>query len=134
MTANKWLTHFSKAIEQIVEIVKGAESPYVQGIKYYEKDLVVRKRFTSSTDRPSVRYLFSDGNHAPAGEGKNDHSSANSQEILVSMEDVRPEETEDQYITSPSAEVLGRNLRVRHSKCIRRSKHRHEPVFGVDRE
>ena len=47
------------------------------------------------------------GNHAPIGQAQNGGSSANIQEIPVSMENVYPEGTEDQYVTSPSGETLG---------------------------
>ena len=42
-----------------------------------------------------------------------------------------PERTEDQYITSPNLEYLGRNVHVSHSKSIRKSPQRYNPVFGV---
>ena len=61
------------------------------------------------------------GNHAPIGQAQNDGSSANSQEIPVSMDNVRPEGTEDQYVTSPNGEALGRNFHVRRSERIRNS-------------
>ena len=67
-----------------------------------DEDLVVRERFPSRTERPSVREPGTNGNHAPIGQAQNDISSANSQEIPVSMENVCPEGTEDQYVTSPS--------------------------------
>ena len=35
------------------------------------------------------------------------------------MENVRPEGTEDQYVTSPMGEALGRNVHVRRSEHIR---------------
>ena len=38
------------------------------------------------------------GNHAPIGQAQKDGSSANSQEIPVSMENVCPEGTVDQYV------------------------------------
>ena len=37
------------------------------------------------TERPSVREPITNGNHAPIGQEYNDGSSANNQEILVSM-------------------------------------------------
>ena len=43
------------------------------------------------------------------------------------MENVRPEETEDQSVTYPTAEFLGRNFHLRHSKCIRKSPQRYDP-------
>ena len=60
--------------------------------------------------------------------------SANSQEIPVSMENVCPEGTEDQYVTSPSGEALERNVNVRHSKLIGNSPHQYNPGFGAARE
>ena len=53
----------------------------------------------SRTDRPSVREPGTNGNHAPIGKAQNDGSSY-SQEIPVSTENVRPEGTEVQYVTS----------------------------------
>ena len=50
------------------------------------------------------------------------------------MENVCPEGTEDQYVTSPSGEALGRNLYVRRSKGIRNSPQWYNPVFGAARE
>ena len=47
------------------------------------------------------------------------------------MENVRPEGTEYQYVTSPSGETLERNNHVRRSERIRKSTHRYEPVFGA---
>ena len=42
--------------------------------------------------------------------------------------------TEDQYVTSPSGEALGRNINVRRSERIRNSPQRYNPVFGAARE
>ena len=50
------------------------------------------------TDRTQVREPGTDGNHAPIGQAQNDGSS-DSQEILVSMDNVRPERTVYQSIT-----------------------------------
>ena len=50
------------------------------------------------------------------------------------MENVRPEVTEDQSVTSPSGEYLVRNVHVRRSERIRNSAHRYNLVFGADRE
>ena len=50
------------------------------------------------------------------------------------MENVCPDRTEDQYITSPSGEVLGRNVHVRRSERIRNSPQRYKPGFGAARE
>ena len=50
------------------------------------------------------------------------------------MENVRPEGTEDQYVTSPSGEALGRNVHVRRSERIVNSPQRYNPVFGAARE
>ena len=104
-TADEHLTRFSKARDKIVGRVKGSESPSVQGHQYYEEDLVVRERIPSSTVRPSVREPGTNVNHAPIGQAQNSGSS-DIQEILVSMYNVRPEETEDQYVTYPYGEVI----------------------------
>ena len=69
--------------------------------------------FLIRNESPSVREPGTNGNHAPIGQAKNDGSSANSQEIPVSMDNVRPEGTEDQYITSADGEDLRRNVHVR---------------------
>ena len=50
------------------------------------------------------------------------------------MENVCPERTEDQYVTSPSGEALGRNVNVRRSERIRNSPQRYNPGFGATRE
>ena len=47
---------------------------------------------------------------------------------------VRLEGTEDQYITSPSGETLGRNVHFRRSKRIRNLPQRYNPGFGASRE
>ena len=99
------LTHFSKARKQILGRVKWSELPSIQVPHSSEEDLVLRERVPSRNYRPSVREPGSNGNHAPIGQAQNNGSS-NIQEILVSMGNVRPEETEDQYITSPSGEYL----------------------------
>ena len=77
LTADEQLTHFSKAIEQIVGRVKGTESPSVQGPQSSEEDLVVRERVPSRTEIPSVREPGTDRNHAPIGQSQNDGSSTN---------------------------------------------------------
>ena len=58
-----------------------------------EEDLVVRERVPSRNERPSAREPGTNGNHAPIGQAQNDGSSSNSQEIPVSMDNVRPEVT-----------------------------------------
>ena len=78
-----------------------------------DEDIVVRERFLIRTESPSVRVPGTNGNHAPIGQAQNDSSSANSQEIPVSMDNVSPEGTEDQYITSSYGEDLKRNVHVR---------------------
>ena len=50
------------------------------------------------------------------------------------MENVRPEGTEEQSVTSPSGEALGRNANLRRSERIRKSPHRYGPGFGANRE
>ena len=50
------------------------------------------------------------------------------------MENVRLEVTEDQYVTSPSGEALGRNVHVKHSKRIRNSPQWYNPGFRAARE
>ena len=50
------------------------------------------------------------------------------------MENARPEGNEDQYVTSPSGEDLGRNAFVRRSERIINPPQRYNPVFGADRE
>ena len=107
LTADEQLTRFSKAREQIVGRFKGTESPYVQGPQSSEEDLFVKERVQSSTERPSVIEPVTNGNHAPIGQAHNGGSSANIQEILVSMDNVCPEGTEDQFVTSTSGEAFG---------------------------
>ena len=134
LTADEQLTRFSKAREKIVGRIKGTESPYVQGPQYSEEDLVVRERVPSRTEMPSVREPGTNGNHAPIGQTQNGGSSANIQEIPVSIENLCPEGTEDQYVTSPSGEALGRNVNVRGSERIRNSPQRYNLGFGAARE
>ena len=50
------------------------------------------------------------------------------------MENVRPEGNEDQFVTSPSLEALGRNVHVRCSKRIRNYPQRYNKGFGDARE
>ena len=121
MTADERLTSFSKYREKIVGRVKGADSPSVQGPQSSEEDLVLGEMVPSSTERLSFRETGADGNHSPFGQAKNNGYSSNSQEIPASMENVRPEGTEDQSITFASGEYFGRNVHVRHSKRIRKS-------------
>ena len=134
LTIDDQLTRFSKAREQIVGRVKGKESISVQVPKYYEEDLVVRERVPIRTEIPSARESGTNGNHAPIGQAQNGGSSANGQEIPISMENVYPEGTEYQYVTYPSGEALGRNFNVRRSVRIRKSPQRYNPDFGADRE
>ena len=47
------------------------------------------------------------------------------------MDNVNPERTEYQYVTSPTGEYLGRNVHVRRSKCIRNYPQRYNPGFGA---
>ena len=47
------------------------------------------------------------------------------------MDNMRPEGTEDQYVTSPNGEALGRNFHVRRSERIRNSPQRYNPGFGA---
>ena len=63
----------------------------------------------------------------PLVKEKNDGSSANSQEISVSMENMCPDRNENQYVTSPSGEALGNNVNVRRSERIRNSPQRYNP-------
>ena len=50
------------------------------------------------------------------------------------MDNVLPEATEDQSVTSPSGESLGSNFHVRRSECIRKPSQQYNPVFGPARE
>ena len=77
LTDDDQLTRFSKAREQIGGMVKGTESPSVQGPQSSEEDLVVRERVPSRTEIPSVREPVTNGNHAPIGQAQNYGSSAN---------------------------------------------------------
>ena len=134
LTVDEQFTHFSKSREQIVGRVKGIESPYVQRPQSFDEDLVVRERVPISTDIPSVREPDTNGNHAPISQAQSGSSSANSQEIPVSMENVCPKGNENQFFTSPSGEALGRNVHVRRSERIRNSPQRYNPGFGAARE
>ena len=102
MTDDEWLTRFSKSREQILGRVKGLYLPSIQGTQSFEKYLVLRERSPGRTKNPPVREPGTDGNQAPFGQAQNYGSSANSQEIPVSKDNIRPEGTEDQSVTSPS--------------------------------
>ena len=88
-----------------------------------EEYLVVRERVPISTERTPDREPGTYENHAPVVQAHNDSSSANSQEIPVSIDNVRPEGTENQHFTYPSGEALGVNVHVRRSKRIKKSPH-----------
>ena len=133
MTADEKLTRFRKAREKIVGRFKGTESPSVQGHQSYEEDLVVRERVPSRTDIPSVREPGTNGNHAPIGQAQNGSSSYNIQETPVSMDNVCTDGNENQYVTSPSGEALGRNVNVRLSERIRNLPQQYHRGFGAAR-
>ena len=50
------------------------------------------------------------------------------------MDNVFPECTEDQYVTSPIGESLVSNVHLRRSERIRNSPQRYNPGFGAARE
>ena len=108
--------------------------PYIQGPQFSEEFLVVREMVPIRTDRLSVREPGTYGNHAIIGQAQNNGYSANIQEIPVSMENVCPEGTEAQYVTSPSGESLGRNSHVRRSEHIIKYPQQYDPGFGASRE
>ena len=74
------------------------------------------------------------GTMLPLVKAQNDGSSANSQEIPVSMDNLCPDGNENQYVTSPSVETLGSNVNVRRSDRIINSPQQYNPVFGAARE
>ena len=133
LTEDEQLTRFRKSREQILGRVKILESQYFKGTQSSEEDLVVRERVPSSTETTSVREPGTNGNHAPIGQAQND-GYIDSQEILVSMDNVSPEGTEYQYVTSPSGEALGRNVHVMRSENIRNSPQWYNTGFGDARE
>ena len=49
------------------------------------------------------------------------------------MYNVRPEGNEDQFVTSPSGEALGKNIHTRRSKRIIKSPQWYNPVCGDTR-
>ena len=49
------------------------------------------------------------------------------------MNNLRPEGTEEQSVTSPSGEALVRNVHVRRSKLIRKYPQQYNPGFGAAR-
>ena len=96
-----------------MEVLSGREDCPCEAFRIATKEyLVIRERIPSRTERPSVREPGTNGNHAPIGQAQNYGSSANSQEILVSIYNVRPEGTEDQSITSADGEDLRRNVHM----------------------
>ena len=99
-----------------MEVLSGREDFPCEALRRATgEDLVVRDRVPIKTERPSVREPGTNGNHAPIGQSHNDGSSDNSQEIPVSIDNVRPEGNEDQSITSADGEYLRRNFHVRRS-------------------
>ena len=134
LTADEHLTHLIKYREKIIGRFKGTESPSVQGPQYSEEDLVVRERVPIRTERPPVREPGTNGNYAPIGQAQKYGSSANRQEIPVSMDNVCSYGNENQYVTSPSGEAMGRNVHVRNSERIRNSPQWYNPGFGAARE
>ena len=134
LTDDDQLTRFSKSREQIVGRVKVTESPSVCGPQSSEEDLVVRERVPIRTEIPSVREPGTNVNHAPIGQAQNSGSSANNREILFSMDNVCPDGNENQYVTSPNGEALGRNVNVRRSERTRNFPQRFNPGFGAARE
>ena len=58
------------------------------------------------------------GTMRPLVKAQNDGSSANSQEIPVSMDNLRPEGTEYQSISSPNGEDLRNNVHVSRSEKL----------------
>ena len=50
------------------------------------------------------------------------------------MDNMCPYRNENQYVTFPSGEALGRNVNVRRSERIRNSPQRYNPIFGASRE
>ena len=74
------------------------------------------------------------GTMHPLVKSQNDGSSNNIREIPVSMDNVCPDGNENQYVTSPSGEALGRNINVRRSERIRNFPQRFNPGFGAARE
>ena len=50
------------------------------------------------------------------------------------MENMCPDGNENQYVTSPSGEALGKNVNVRRSERIRNFPQRFNPGFGASRE
>ena len=73
LTDDDQLTRFSKAREQIGGMVKGTESPSVQGTQSYEEYLFVRERVPRRTDRQSVRETDTNGNHEPIDQAHNSY-------------------------------------------------------------
>ena len=84
--------------------------PFIQGPQYSEKDVVVRERVPLRTERPPVREPGTYGNYGYIGQSQNKISSANIQEFPVLMDNIRIEGTEDQSVTSPGDEALGKNF------------------------
>ena len=102
-----------------MEVISGREDFPCGALRIAnEEALVVRERVPIRTERPSVREPGTNGNHALIAQSQNDGSSANRQEIPVSMDNLRPKSTEDQSITSADGESLGRNVNVRRSERI----------------
>ena len=94
LTTNERLTHFIKAICQILGRLKGSEYPYIKGSQSSEEGLVVRERVPSRTMRPHVREPGTNDNHMTIFQSQNVSYSANRQEIPASIENINLEWTE----------------------------------------
>ena len=75
LTANDFLACYIKSRARILGRFKGAGSTSIQGPHYYEGEIVVLEKVPSSTERPSVRELRTNGNREPIYQVRNDGST-----------------------------------------------------------
>ena len=54
LTDDEGLTHYNKFRKNILEKVKGEDSPYVQGLQSFEEFQMTMERFPRGAKRPSV--------------------------------------------------------------------------------
>ena len=78
LTYYEWLNVFRKTRSRIVGGgSKVSETPFVQGNQYSKKYLFVMDRDSSKNDRVSVSDPFTNKNHAPNGQLRNNSYSTN---------------------------------------------------------
>ena len=117
LTTDERLTHFIKAIYQILGRLKRSEYPSIKGPQSSEEGLVVREKVPSRTERPQVREPGTNDNHVTVCQSHNISYSENRQEIPASIDNMNLEWTEYQYVKNSRGKSLERNLHERNCDC-----------------